>query len=43
MPSNREDLVIMRVLARHGVSRDMVDSLVQDLKRTIEKFNKFWL
>ncbi|MEL0607851.1 glutamate decarboxylase [Vibrio echinoideorum] len=41
MPSNREDLVIMRVLIRHGVSRDMVDLLIKDLKRTIEKFNKF--
>lgn len=41
MPSNREDLVIMRILIRHGVSHDMVDLLVQDLKRTIEKFQKF--
>ncbi len=38
MPANREDLVIMRILVRHGVSRDLADLLVEDLKRCIDFF-----
>ncbi|MCH2176178.1 MAG: glutamate decarboxylase [Lentisphaeria bacterium] len=40
MPANCDDIVIMRVLVRHGVSRDLVDLLVEDIKRCIEKFQK---
>ncbi len=36
MPPNRQDLVIMRILVRHGVSRDLADLLIQDLKRAID-------
>ncbi len=32
MPANRQDLVIMRILVRHGVSRDLADLLIEDLK-----------
>lgn len=38
MPSNREDLVIQRILVRHGVSRDLGDLLVKDIKRCLEYF-----
>ena len=40
MPPNREDLVIMRILVRHGVSRDLADMLVEDLKRCIDYFKE---
>jgi glutamate decarboxylase len=40
MPPNREDLVIMRILVRHGFSRDQADLLVDDLKRCIDFFAK---
>ena len=38
MPANREDLVIQRILVRHGVSRDLGDLLIADMKRCIEYF-----
>ncbi|MCG6878497.1 MAG: glutamate decarboxylase [Deltaproteobacteria bacterium] len=40
MPANREDLVIQRILVRHGVSRDLVDLLSNDMKRAIGYFEK---
>jgi len=40
MPPNRQDLVIMRILVRHGVSRDLADLLIADLKRAIAYFEK---
>ncbi|WP_320171039.1 glutamate decarboxylase [Maridesulfovibrio sp.] len=40
MPANCEDLVIMRILVRHGVSRDLGQLLVEDMKRCIEYFKK---
>jgi glutamate decarboxylase len=40
MPANRTDLVIQRVLVRHGVSRDLVSLLVDDMKRSLEYFEK---
>ncbi len=40
MPANREDLVIMRALVRHGVSRDLIDLLVNDLKNCLHYFEK---
>ncbi len=30
MPAEREDLVIMRILVRHGFSRDLADLLITD-------------
>ncbi len=38
MPPNREDLVIMRILVRHGFTRDLADLLLDDLKRCIDYF-----
>ena len=40
MPPKREDLVIMRILVRHGVSRDLADLLVEDVKRCMAYFEK---
>ncbi|MGL1931692.1 MAG: glutamate decarboxylase [Desulfotalea sp.] len=40
MPANREDLVIMRILIRHGVSKDLGSLLVKDLQDCIDYFNK---
>ncbi len=40
MPANREDLVIQRILVRHGVSRDLGDLLLDDMKRCIDYFKK---
>jgi glutamate decarboxylase len=36
MPANRKDLVIQRILVRHGFSRDMADLLLQDFRGAIE-------
>jgi len=40
MPPKREDLVVQRILVRHGVSRDLVTLLIEDFKRTMEYFDK---
>ncbi len=40
MPPKREDLVIQRILVRHGFSRDMGDLLMGDMKRSMEYFKK---
>ena len=40
MPAHREDLVVMRVLVRHGFSRDMGSLLLEDLKRAMKHFDK---
>jgi glutamate decarboxylase len=40
MPPKREELVVMRVLIRHGVSRDLADLLMTDLKSCIDYFAK---
>ena len=38
MPADRQDLVIQRILVRHGVSLDLATLLVDDLKRALEFF-----
>ncbi len=38
MPANREDLVVQRILVRHGVSRDLASLLVSDIKRCLDYF-----
>ena len=38
MPAHREDLVIQRIRVRHGVSRDLGDLLVADIKRCVQYF-----
>ncbi len=40
LPANRQDLVIQRILVRHGVSRDLGSLLVEDMKRAINHFQK---
>ncbi|PCI05191.1 MAG: glutamate decarboxylase [Hyphomicrobiales bacterium] len=39
LPPNREDLVIQRILVRHGFSRDMADLLLDDCKRALNHLN----
>jgi glutamate decarboxylase len=36
MPPNREDLVVQRILIRHGFTREMAEELLLELERTIE-------
>ena len=38
MPAHREDLVIQRILVRHGVSFDLANLLIGDLKRAVAFF-----
>lgn len=40
LPSNCENIVIQRILVRHGVSFDLVDLLVNDMKDCIDFFKK---
>lgn len=40
LPANCQDLVIQRILVRHGVSRDLGSLLVNDMKRAIEYFGR---
>ncbi len=40
MPPKRENLVIQRILVRHGFSRDMGDLLLGDMKRSMDYFKK---
>lgn len=40
MPANRSDLVVQRVLARLGVSRDLAGLLLDDLRNAIKHFKK---
>ncbi len=35
LPSDRQQVVVQRVLVRHGVSRDLISLLLDDLKRAI--------
>lgn len=39
LPANRQDCVIQRIMIRHGVSRDMVSLLLDDIKRAVDYFN----
>ena len=38
MPANRSDLIVQRVLARLGFSRDLAGLLMEDLQRAIKHF-----
>lgn len=40
MPPNRKDLVVQRILVRHGVSRDLGSLLMDDMQRAIQYFQK---
>ncbi|MCS0495972.1 glutamate decarboxylase [Ancylobacter sp. MQZ15Z-1] len=38
MPADRQDLVIQRILVRHGVSYDLACLLIDDIRRSVEFF-----
>jgi len=38
MPPNQQDVVVQRILVRHGFSRDLAGLLLDDLKRSINHF-----
>ena len=38
MPTDRTDLVIQRILVRHGVSRDLASLLMDDIQRCLDYF-----
>ena len=40
LPANCQDIVIQRILVRHGVSRDLASLLLKDIKRCLEHFEK---
>ena len=40
MPAHREDMVVQRILVRHGVSADLISLLLEDFKRSMEYFRK---
>jgi glutamate decarboxylase len=40
LPRNREDLVVLRVLVRHGVSRDLIEILINDIRRALVQLEK---
>jgi glutamate decarboxylase len=40
LPTNRSDLVVQRILARLGVSRDLAGLLLDDLQKAIKHFKK---
>jgi glutamate decarboxylase len=37
-PENRQDLAVLRVVVRNGMSRDLADLLVADLRRHVDYF-----
>jgi hypothetical protein len=38
MPPNCQDVVVQRILVRHGFSRDLASLLLDDLMRSLEHF-----
>ena len=38
LPSDRQQVIVQRILVRHGVSRDLIGLLLEDLKRAINYF-----
>ncbi len=40
MPKNIDDIVVMRVVVRQGMSRDMADMLLSDIRNAVEEFEK---
>jgi glutamate decarboxylase len=40
MPPNREDLVIQRILIRHGFTRDMAQELLVEMNHALEHFDQ---
>jgi glutamate decarboxylase len=40
MPKDLEDMVVMRIVVRQGMSRDMADMLLEDIKEAVEELEK---
>jgi glutamate decarboxylase len=40
MPKNIEDMVVMRIVVRQGMSRDMADMLICDIKDAVAELEK---
>ncbi len=40
LPSNRQETVVQRILIRHGVSRDLAELLLEDIKRALDHLRK---
>ena len=40
MPKDIEDMVVMRIVIRQGMSRDMADMLINDIKNAVAEFEK---
>jgi glutamate decarboxylase len=40
LPSDRQNIVVQRILVRHGVSRDLVALLLDDLRKAIDFLQK---
>lgn len=40
MPKNIEDMVVMRIVVRQGMSRDMADMLIADIRNAVEELGK---
>ena len=40
MPKDIEDMVVMRIVVRQGMSRDMADMLLEDIRNAVAEFEK---
>ena len=40
MPKDIEDMVVMRIVVRQGMSRDMADMLIQDIRNAVEELEE---
>ncbi|MBR2367018.1 MAG: glutamate decarboxylase [Alistipes sp.] len=40
LPKNIEDIVVMRIVVRQGMSRDMADMLLRDIESAVSEFEK---
>ena len=40
MPKDIEDMIVMRIVVRQGMSRDMADMLIEDIKNAVAEFEK---
>ncbi len=41
LPADQQDVVIQRILVRHGVSRDLASLLIADIQSAIEHFQRY--
>lgn len=40
MPANIEQTIVMRIVVRQGMSRDMADMLLQDIRNAVAEFEE---